>query len=171
MGPMIYISPLYFAAGTTAVTATPADISSTGTANTDVILYAPIGCGGRIMEAGFIVTEVPGTSAPVITVSIRPSPVAATTTNARTVDTLTIPITATIGDVFRNGTVASSANSVINPGEVLVFTLTTIGGDADGEGYPYAIVELTTIGIRAAASEVSKPFLTNAIGTVNNVLS
>lgn len=158
--------------GNTVATLSHAILGTTAANNTAVLLYwAP--CSGRILKAGFIVSEAVTVSAAVLTVYVRPSPVTATETNRRTVGTITVPVTSsTIGDVVRNGVLTSDADAEFNPGEVLEISLTTVGGGA-GKGVAYLAYEPYELGAMAEADATgkAKPARTNAIGRVKTVIA
>lgn len=170
--PVILSTLQMLGTGTTEATATVIDVGSGATDGRCMLLqYVPL--GGKIIAAGFILTEAVTVSAVTITVYVRPSPVVGTETNRRTVGTITLPVTSsTIGDVIANGVLSVDADSNVNAGEVIEIDLTTKSGGA-GEGIPWLLFELTQkspLG-EADATGRSKTYRSNAIGKLKTVVS
>ena len=130
------------------------------------LLLLVTGTGGTLREAGLIVTVPVTTSAPVVTVKVRPVPNSAST--ERTVDTITLTTSNIAGDVVRN--VKLGANVQVNPGEEIEIELTTKGG-GNGKCVPYVIFEPAYVGNLEVGKSVSKPYSdsANAVGKIYNV--
>lgn len=167
------MSPILFCPVSYGIAGAPAGahavlVGSTSTANGDLLLAACPGLPGKILAAGFTIVTAITVGAPVITVKVNP--IGDATTNARSVDTITLPVTSsTIGDVVCNGSLAGLANADVDPGETIAMVLTTIGGGA-GDGIPWVLFQPSFGAIKNDSSTVAKN-LTNAVGSVKNVLA
>jgi len=146
--------------------ATPETVVGSAASDGNSLLMLVTGTGGTLREAGLIVTVPVTTSAPVVTVKVRPVPNSAT--NERTVDTITLTTSNIAGDVVRN--VKLGANVQVNPGEEIEIELTTKGG-GNGKCVPYVIFEPAYVGNLEVGKSVSKPYSdsANAVGKIYNV--
>jgi hypothetical protein len=146
--------------------ATPETVVGSAASDGNSLLLLVTGTGGTLREAGLIVTVPVTTSAPVVTVKVRPVPNSAT--NERTVDTITLTTSNIAGDVVRN--VKLGANVQVNPGEEIEIELTTKGG-GNGKCVPYVIFEPAYVGNLEVGKSVSKPYSdsANAVGKIYNV--
>lgn len=150
----------------TTAAATPETVVGSTASDGNSLLLLVTGTGGTLREAGLIVTVPVTTSAPVVTVKVRPVP--NSTTNERTVDTITLTTSNIAGDVVRN--VKLGANVQVNPGEEIEIELTTKGG-GNGKCVPYVIFEPAYVGNLEVGKSVSKPYSdsANAVGKIYNV--
>lgn len=146
--------------------ATPETTVGTAAADGNSLLLLVTGTGGTLREAGVIVTVPVTSTAPVITVKVRPVPNSAS--SERTVDTITLTTANIAGDVVRN--VKLGANVAVNPGEEIEIELTTKGG-GNGKVVPYVIFEPAYIGNLEVGKSISKPYsdVANAVGKIYNV--
>lgn len=149
--------------------------SSVGTAvTTPFALYKRCSgvCGLKIGAMGFQVTvAIAGATAPVLTVSVRPT--FGSGTGARVVGTITIPITAVVGDVIQ--AVFSSDNINVNPGEEVIVECTTKGAST-GSGFVTAMYEFFLIGPTSGGTTTTpvvttKPYGTTKVGAIKLVSS
>lgn len=145
--------------------ATPECGVGTAAANGNSLLVLVTGTGGNLREAGLIVTDPVTGTAPVITVKVRPVP--NSTTNERTVDTITLTTSYVAGDVVRNINLGAAID--VAPGEEIEIELTT-KGSANGKVVPYVVFEPVYIGHKEVGKSIAKPtWQTNTAGKIYNV--
>lgn len=124
-------------------------------------------CGLKVGAVGIVITAaVTGATAPVLTVYARPT--VNTNTLQRTIGTITVPVTAIVGDVYF--CVFSSDNINVNPGEEISVEVTTKGA-ALGSGFISAcfqpfLVGPTSGGTTASPVSTIKPFGATKVGTI-----
>jgi hypothetical protein len=117
-----------------------------------------------------IQTAATSTNDIVFTCFVYPTP--GSSTNARTVGTLTIPANAdAAGDVWQR--FSGLANTNVNPGEEVVVVLTTKGSAATTRnGFVSVLLEPVFVGkIAEAKIDQAKPYGSNAAGTINTVVA
>src|SRR5262245_40763408 len=149
--------------------------SSIGTAQTagTAIFKACSGvCGVKIGAIGFQLTiVVSGATAPVLGVYVRPT--FGSDTNIRTVGTITVPVTAIVGDVIEG--VLSNDNITVNPGEEIVVKCDTKGAGT-GSGFVTACLQPYLVGPTSGGSATTpkvtpKPFGAIKVGQIKLVTS
>lgn len=145
--------------------ATPETTVGSAAADGNSLLLLVTGTGGTLREAGVIVTVPVTSTAPVITVKVRPVPNSAS--NERTVDTISLTTSYVAGDVVRNINLGTAFE--VAPGEEIEIELTTKGG-GNGKVVPYVIFEPVYIGHKEVGKSIAKPtWNTNTAGKIYNV--
>jgi hypothetical protein len=130
-------------------------------------------CGLKIGAVGIQLTvAVTGATAPILGIYVRPT-FGTDTPTPRTVGTITVPVTAVVGDVVYG--VFSSDNISVNPGEEVIVKADTVGA-ALGSGFISMIAEPFLVGPTSGGSTsvprtTTKPFGATKTGSIKLVTS
>ena len=167
-------NPTAYGSGTSAAaygTAATATTFGSGATNDRIVYRTVCVTGGVVRALVANITVATGSSTDVVfTCSVYPTP--GSSTNARTVGTLTITGGKdAIGDTWQR--FSGLTNTNVNPGEEVVVVLTTKGDAATtANGWVTAVVEPVFVGKIAERSlDQAKPYGSNAVGTINTVVA
>jgi hypothetical protein len=158
-------------AGTvTAVAYSASTIGTTGV-NTNIILREMVLLPSMVMAIGFTVTTAVTTTAPLLTFTVQPT--FGSATGARTLGTVTVPVSA-VGSVVINYLLGAESGQLVdpgednpvyvNPGEEIICTLTT-KGTGTGDGVAWAAKRHHQIGA-ITAQTITKPYGATTAGNV-----
>jgi len=119
-----------------------------------------------LQAVGLFIAEVPGSQSAVVTVYRAPSASSDLSTNVESLGTITVPTTATIGDVYTR--YAWTGTSNIQPGEIIFLKVTTVS-TSTGTCIPYVHGTYGRFG-SAAAGTFAKTSA-NKVGSMKVVTS